>query len=308
MADSTVITSYPTWVQERWEATFDAVQDFVNDAASNPPAYNAPDFDAGFATTIGQLPELMGMDVDALMDLYWDVPELSTGLADKEDELYNMWQEYDDPSQNEAAIRDVVHNFLEGQTLELEHTLYPDAQSRFLPTNVVFSSAMARFVLDGYRKILGDGERVGAELRVNAFDKGASRTVEMAKLAAQRKIYGGITQADIMSKKTMMRIQMEELKTKLAAAIDQQLYQERIKIAATDYQMDQAEAMWPINANEALSKVIAALQGATPLRNETTPSAWNQLSGTQQTLSTISTALSAASTVSSIAKNISSWW
>jgi hypothetical protein len=308
MADSTVITSYPTWVQERWENTFDTVKDFASDAASNPPTYDAPDLDNGFATIIGQLPVLMGMDIDSIMDTYWDIPDLSSGLATKEDELYEQWQDYDDPAQNEAAIKEVVGDFLQGQLLELEHTLYPDAQSRFLSSNVVFSSAMARFVLDGYRKILNDGEKLGAELRLNSFDKGASRTVEMSKLAAQRNIYGGITRADIMSKKTMIRMQMEELKTRLASAVDQQLYQERIKMAATDYQMNQATAMWPINVNESLSKIIAALQGATPLRDETTPSAWNQLSSTQQTMSTISTALSAASAVSSIAKNISSWW
>jgi hypothetical protein len=317
MAESTMVTSYPTWVQNEWTDMFDEVESLVGDC-SLPGAWgdiDAEDYHGATpdATeyTKAVVAALNDFNLDTETSSYWvtpftGAPAWDTGLGGKEDDLWTTWGNYDSPADLQDTINDMVEDYIEDQLDKLDSQIFPEAINNFVPNNTVFSSIYSRFVLDAYLDVNYKAEKMRSELTVDLVDKTMTRTVELMKAASARKAQMDVARADIAIKRGLADGQMQELKTKVIASANQLMLADKFTTDKAEYVNAIAEARFDLDTYKYLFEAMAALHGATPLREESAVSGWKAMSSQEKAFATIGTGVSILSGMGGLAKDIHS--
>lgn len=317
MATSEMVTSYPDWIQTRWETLYDNVASTVGDTGTGTsPTFDAPDYlsyhGATTITTNAQMAALVALSAETLMDNYWDKPfgngvAFVEGLGAKEDEVYQMWKDLDSVAGSQTQIDNASEALLTQAVNLAENELFPAAQQQFLSTNCVFSSVYARFILDRYDKVNDVVDKFSADARLQQLDKGATRTVEMAKLAAQRKQGADSLRAELMLKKTSMITALEELRTKLVTTINQSVLQDEFNLDKANLAYDTSVKRWKLDNYKYQIEALAGIHGATPLSKSSSEEGWAAMSGFEKTMSVGSAAVGLAGGIASLGSDMD-WW
>lgn len=317
MATSEMITSYPTWIQTRWEAMFDAMKNITNyTEQKTPPTYTTPDVTTYHGTvakkSYDQLSALLAVNTDNLIDTYWDNPvktgvALSKGVGANELAAYSIWESYDVQGGAATQIDDAVTAFNNSALNTIEDDIYPAVQLQFLAGNCVFSSVVARFILDQYDKVNDASSKLNTEARLQQLDKGATRSVEMTKIAAQRAQSADMLQGDLMHKKVNLITMMEELKSKLILTANQNILQDVVNTEKFDLANKVTVKRWEMDNVRYQAEALSSIHGATPTRKSSSEEGWDAMGGFERALSLTGTAVSLGSAVGAMGKDLD-WW
>lgn len=322
MATSELVTDYADFITNRWangdtispvtDALFDKVTTLVN-ACTTTPVLDLPaplDYYGTVDTTVhAQLATFLAVDPDSYYDLYWDQPGsagrgLSEGVAQFEEELYDKWVDFEGAGGDTVAIAEAADAMVDLGLEELHNKLFPAAQLRFLPSNMVFTSGFQRFVLDQYENLDNAVNKFSADARLSQLDKGATRTIELIKVAAERAAAKDALNADLMMKKTTLVAQLEELQTKLTASVNQGHLHDVINLAKYDYMYDTAILRWPLDNEKYRMEAMAALHGASPSTRSSSVEGFSAMTDFEKGVNIAGAAVSLAAGIGSFAKNL----
>lgn len=317
MATSEMVTSYPSWIQSRWETLFDEIKAETEETdVSTPPSYTVPDHGTYHGsttiTTNAKLAVLEAINADTLMDTYWTKPfgdgvAFAYGIGANEDDVYQLWYDIDSVAGSQSQIDDSAAA-LSAQAINLlDNEVFPAAQMQFLPSNCVFSSVFGRFVLDRYDKIVDATDKFSADARMQQLDKGATRATEMAKIASQRKQAADSLRGELMLKKTNVITALEELKTKLVTTINQSVLQDEFNLSKADLAHDTTVLRWKLDNYKYQLEAMAGIHGATPLSKSTSETGWKAMSGFEKTMGVASAAVGLAGGVAGLGNDLD-WW
>jgi len=249
------------------------------------------------------LKNLHDLDVDALYAsamLFEMPPEDGMATTTAENNLLQQWYEYGDPAKLQAYIDAVVAAFVAQAKVDLEDQIFPAAQSHFIVSNNVFSSTYARHILDSYRKVGVDADKLSADLRLQSYDRNIGAVVEMAKVVAQRRQNTINSQQDNVVKRVTLKLQKEELDAKMAQTVRSETLKAMMEVNKMDFMVRVARERWELDNLKTIAELMASLHGASPTSASSSTEGWNAMSGWEQGMTVAGTIISGVAAISEL--------